>query len=188
MPLKAERKSTLQPGRVLPLQLHLGIASTAAAAGNTSLASLREEKVIEHLWGRHQGCVTHRTSTEHHFTGGQEAGLGRAEKCSSNTPDKRHLLPLHLQGPLQLSELPAHHAAQHWSHKSTLKFHFAVPECSEGSCIPSHLQLQGTARWEHPVALLTSAEQLRCTKHTQEFGKATPSAPQDRACFPGSVL
>lgn len=48
MPLKAERKYTLQPAHVLALQLHLGIPNTAAATGNTNLASLREEKVTEH--------------------------------------------------------------------------------------------------------------------------------------------
>lgn len=41
-----------------------------------------------------------------------------------------------------------------------------------------HSQLQ-----EHPVALLTSAEQLRCTEHTDEFGKAAPSAPSGQSVF-----
>lgn len=48
MPLKAERKHTLQPVRVPALQLHLGTPNTATATGNTNLATLREEKVTEH--------------------------------------------------------------------------------------------------------------------------------------------
>lgn len=95
--------------------------------------------------------VTHKTITECHREragkGGrtQEMGLGKAKKCSSNTPDKgTSLLPHSFCKDHHSSEKPLghqvnHEATQNRAFSTTSKTqHLAVPNCSADSYVPSH--------------------------------------------------